>query len=76
VKVLPAIVTVPVRAAPVLFAVALSVTEPLPVPDCPEATLSHPALLAAVQLHPDPADTNTVVFVGPAPAETLTGDNA
>jgi hypothetical protein len=63
VKVWPAIVAVPVRAAPVLLMLALSVTVPLPVPDWPEAIPSHPVLLAAVQPHPAPALTKTVVLV-------------
>jgi hypothetical protein len=76
VKAWPAIVAVPVRAAPVLFAAALSVTEPLPVPDCPAATVSHAAVLAAVQAQPAPVEMKTVVFAGAAPAETLRGDTA
>ena len=46
-KVAPAIVRVPVRAAPV-FGWALNPTEPFPVPLAPEVIVSHPVLLVAV----------------------------
>jgi hypothetical protein len=51
VKVWPAIVMVPLRAAPV-FAAMLRPTEPLPVPDAPDVTVIHGAALAAVHAHP------------------------
>ena len=70
----PAIVAVPLRGAPVLFALALSVTLPLPVPDAADVTVIHGEPLAAVQLQPVCVNTNTVVVVTPAPAETLSGD--
>jgi hypothetical protein len=48
VKARPAIVSVPVRSAP-LFAATLNVTEPLPVRVVPpDVTVIHDALLAAV----------------------------
>ena len=74
VNVRPAIVAVPVRAAPVLFALALSVTPPLPIPDAGGVTVSHGEPLAAVQLQPACVNTKTVLVVAPAPAATLTGD--
>lgn len=52
----PAIVIVPVRAAPV-FAAAVKVTDPLPLPEAPLVMLSHDALLEAVQAHPAGAVT-------------------
>ena len=59
VKVWPPIVSVPVRAGP-LFAVALQLTMPLPVPLAPAVTLSQEgSLLAAVQGQPAPAVTVT-----------------
>ena len=48
VKVCPAIVTVPVRAAPV-FAATVNATTPLPVPDAPPVIVSHAPLAVAVQ---------------------------
>jgi hypothetical protein len=51
VTVWPAIVSVPVRAAPVL-AEALNPTEPLPLPLEPDVIDSHAALLTAVHVHP------------------------
>lgn len=50
VNVRPAIVSVPVRAAP-LFAATLKATEPLPAPIAPDVTVIHDALLAAVHWH-------------------------
>ncbi|MCU1386108.1 MAG: hypothetical protein JWL71_4805 [Acidobacteria bacterium] len=49
VKVWPPIVSVPARAAPV-FAATLKLTVPLPVPDAPPVTVSHPALALAVHV--------------------------
>ncbi len=65
-KVWPAIVAVPPLPSPA-FAAALSVTVPLPLPEAPPAMLSHPTLLAAVQLHPLPAVTWTVIVPPPDP---------
>jgi hypothetical protein len=70
----PAIVAVPARVLPVLFAVALRITLPPPVPDCPDVTVSQAALLAAVHGQPAAVKTNTVEAVVPAPAVTLRGD--
>jgi hypothetical protein len=63
VKVSPAIVSVPVRAAPG-FAVALNRTCPLPVPLAPEVIVSHEALLVAV--HAQDAVTEIAVPAPPA----------
>jgi hypothetical protein len=60
VKVLPAIVSVPVRALVVGFAVTLYVTAPLPLPLAPALIEIHDALLLAVQAQPVVAVTVTV----------------
>ena len=54
-----AIVTMPVRAAPV-FAATLKPTTPLPVPAAPDVTVSHTALLTAVHAHAAVVVTFTV----------------
>jgi hypothetical protein len=64
----PAIVSVPVRAAPV-FAATLNATEPFPVPEAPAVTVIQVALLAAVHPHVLAADTDTVPV--PPAAATL-----
>ena len=66
VKVLPAIVSVPVRLVVALFAATLKVTVPPPDPDAPAVIASHEALLAAVHAHVVP--TLTVVLPVPAAA--------
>jgi len=63
----PAMVSVPVRAAPVLLA-AVNVTDPLPVPVAPDVTVIHSAALVAVHWHVLPAETVTGV---PAPPGAL-----
>jgi hypothetical protein len=63
VNVCVAIVSVPVRAAPV-FAAMLKPTDPFPVPDAPDVTVSHGALLTAVHTQAAPAVTLDV----PVPA--------
>jgi hypothetical protein len=65
VNVVPAIVIVPVRAAPV-FATTLNDTDPLPAPDAPLVTVIQLLLLTAVQLHQSAAVT--VVVPGPPAA--------
>jgi hypothetical protein len=60
VKVVPAIVKVPLREVVAVFAAALIPTVPLPLPLAPEATLNHVALLAAVHAQPAPAVTLTL----------------
>lgn len=59
VNVCPAIVTVPVRAAPVLALMA-SDTDPLPVPEAPDLTAIQEAWLDAVHAHALPVVTETV----------------
>jgi len=68
VNVWPAIVNVPVRAAPV-FAAALIVTMPLPMPVGLSVTESQPTLVAAVQEQAESASTATVLV--PPPVGTL-----
>jgi hypothetical protein len=65
VNVCPAIVMVPVRAAPV-FALAAKVTVPLPLPDAPVLTVSHGALLTAVQAQPAATVTSIEAPAPPA----------
>ena len=62
-KVWPPTVSVPERAAPVLAA-TVNATVPLPVPDAPPVTVSHPAFAVAVQVQV-PADA--VTATDPAP---------
>ena len=52
VNVWPAMVRVPVRAAPVVFAAAEKLTRPFPVPDAPVVIVNHVALLVAVHVQP------------------------
>jgi hypothetical protein len=68
VKVCPATVIVPDRGGPA-FAATTSCTMPLPLPPAPEEMLIHPALLVAVQLHPD--GTVTATDVVPPPLATF-----
>ena len=65
VNVRPAIVSVPVRAAPVLPA-TLNATDPLPVPMAPDVTVIHSAALAEVHWHVLAAETVTGVPAPPA----------
>jgi hypothetical protein len=67
VNVLPAIVSVPVRAVPVLAA-AVKPTVPLPVPLVPDVTVSHDALLVALHRHADWVETATGDPAPPAAA--------
>src|SRR5262245_39312157 len=67
VKVCPATVRVPMRCAPALAAI-VKATLPLPLPDAPAVTVSHGALLAAVQPQPLAALTAIVVPAPPAAA--------
>jgi len=68
VNVWPAIVRVPLRAAPVLAAV-LNATVPLPVPEAPLVIASHGTLAVALQAH-DAADAVTAVDPVPPPSDT------
>jgi hypothetical protein len=52
-------VSTPVRKAPV-FAAQLNAMVPFPLPEAPDVTVSHWALLLAVQLHPVVVVTLTV----------------
>ena len=60
VKVRPAMVIVPVRAAVAAFAAAEYPTDPDPVPDAPDVTVSQLAFDAAVHVQPVPAVTETL----------------
>jgi hypothetical protein len=60
VKVLPAIVNVPVRDDVVVAAATAKLTVPLPEPEAPPVTANHDALLAALHAHPEPAVTATL----------------
>lgn len=60
VKVRPAMVIVPVRAAVAGFAAAEYPTDPGPVPDAPDVTVSQPAFDAAVHVQLVPAITETL----------------
>ena len=64
----PAIVSVPVRAAP-LFGNALKPTDPFPLPLAPDVMDSHAALLTAVHVQPDCVWTE---IEGPAPPAAAT----
>jgi hypothetical protein len=67
VKVWPAIVNVPVRAAPVLAATVKAI-DPLPRPAAPEVTVIHATLLVAVHAHPPAAVIATGVPAPPVAA--------
>jgi hypothetical protein len=60
VNVCPAIVNVPVRLLPVLFAATVKLTVPFPVPVDPLVMVIQLALLTAVHAHPDCVVTETV----------------
>ena len=73
VKILPAIVTVPLREELALLAATLICTVPLPDPEPPDVTVIHDTLLVAVRLHPlvavtamlaDPPEDVKLVEVG------------
>ena len=66
VKVVPAMVSVAVRAAPVLAATVM-VAVPLPLPDPPAEIVTNVALLVAVHVHPVPAVTATDAVPPAAP---------
>ena len=66
VKVCPAIVSVPLRALPVLAA-TLKPTVPFPLPLVPEVIVSHDALLLAVHAHP------LVVVTATLPLDAVSG---
>ena len=66
VKVVPAIVSVPLRLVVPPLGAAVNVTVPEPVPDAPVLIVIHAALLTAVQTQPVP--TVTVLLPVPPPA--------
>jgi hypothetical protein len=68
VKVLPAIVSVPLRGVVAVFAATLNATDPLPDPLEPAVTVIQLALLVAV--HPHPAVAATLALPVPPPAGT------
>ena len=73
-KICPAIDTVAVRA-PAELAAALSVTEPLALPDAPLVTVSQlVSLLAAVHAHPGPLVTAIDAVSPPAASVWLAGE--
>lgn len=57
VKVVPAIVSDPVRSLVELLPATLNDTDPLPDPEAPPVTVIQSLLLTAVQLHPPAAVT-------------------
>jgi hypothetical protein len=67
-RVRPAIVTVPMRDVVAVFGATVTLTVPLPEPDPPAVIESHPAPLAALQVQPLPAVTDTAM-VSPAAGE-------
>jgi hypothetical protein len=76
VTVWPAAVNVPVRAAPVVLAVTLNVTEPMPDPVAPEVTVIHDAVGVAVQEHDVPDVTLSVRLVASASTSKVVGVTA
>lgn len=73
-KVLPPIVTVPVREVVPVFAATLSATVPLPVPAAPLVTAIHVTLLTAVHGHPAAALSVTFNVPPAAVADWLAGE--
>jgi hypothetical protein len=73
VKVLPAIVSVPLRGVVAVFAATLNVTEPLPDPLEPAVTVIQLALLVAVHPHPAVAATLALPVLPPAGTAWLSG---
>jgi len=71
-KLCPAIRTGQFRETPPGLALAVTVTEPLPVPE-PGAIVSHPHGLETVQLQPGPVLTATIVLPPPDGALQLVG---
>ena len=72
VTVCPAIINVPVRAAPVVFAAMLNVTEPMPDP-LAAVTVIQGAVVVAVHEQAVPAMTLTVLLVAIASTAKLSG---
>jgi hypothetical protein len=61
----PAIVSVPVRSAPLSFVATAKVTEPSPLPLVPAVIVIHEALLVAVHAQPPVVDTDTPIPEAP-----------
>ena len=75
VNVIPAIVSVPVRLAPVaVLAATLNATVPPPDPVAPPVTESHEVLLAAVHAQPAPAVTVLLPVPDAAVKDWLVGE--
>ena len=75
VNVWPAIVSVPLRAAPE-FAATVNVTVPLPAPLAPAVIVSQLVAVVALQAQSAPAVTFTEPDAAAAPNEALIDDNA
>ena len=75
VKVFPPMVAVPVRLVPAALAPTLRPTVPLPVPEAPEVTAIHAALLVAVRAQPLVPPTDTDTDPPAAPTLWLDGDS-
>jgi hypothetical protein len=76
VKVLPAMLMVPVRVDDVAAGLTVTTTVPLPLPERPEVTLSHSVWLAAVQEHDASVLTATERVPPAASIVADTGDMA
>jgi hypothetical protein len=74
VNVFPAIVSVPLRAAVLVFASTEYCTVPFPLPEAPEVTLTQVALLTAVHAHPLVVDTFTLPVVAAEPTWAPAGE--
>ena len=70
----PAIVNVPVRSLPVVFAGTVKVTVPFPVPLDPFVIVIQLALLTAVHAHPDCVVTETVPVLAALSIVSLLGE--
>jgi hypothetical protein len=73
VTVCPATVNVPVRGVPVVLAVTLKVTEPMPEPVAPAVTVIHDVVVLAVQAQDVPDVTLSVRLLASASTLKLTG---
>jgi hypothetical protein len=73
VTVWPATVNVPVRAAPVVLAATLNVTEPMPDPVAPAVTVIQGIVVVAVQEQDVPDVTLSVRLVATASTSKLVG---
>ena len=71
-KLIPAMVSDPVRAAPV-FGVGPKTTRPVPLPDAPSITYRKELLLTAVQEQPGPVVTSTLYVSAAATMLALVG---